>query len=181
MNYYSSKRSSNNFARKLRAVPNLPEHMVRSKRTQEAIQESQKFYKDNIEKQKFLLEQQLAYKQKEAERPLIDRPSNVITLKNGTQWYFDKNLNKFINVLTQEELTVDEFHVYTTMVALDINRDDLSDGGGKFEIKSVTIVPSTPNANGIDSVTAIPEMYGSSRGVSFTYRWTYIRLENPDL
>ena len=83
--------------------------------------------------------------------------------------------------LTKEELTVDEFHVYTTMVALNIDRDYVSDGGGKFEIKSVTIVPSTPNANGIDSVTAIPEMYGSSRGVSFTYRWTYITLSNPDL
>ena len=113
-----------------------------------------------------LQEQQLSYKQKETERPSTEKQSNIITLKNGTQWYFDMKLNKFINVITKEELTIDEFHVYTTMVALDVfDIDDMSEGEGKFEIKSVTIVPTTPDANGVDSVTAIPVMYGSSRGV----------------
>ena len=174
MNNHSSKRSSNNFANKIGATPILPKYMIRSKKTQEAIQKSQEFYKENVENEKLLLEQQISYKQKEAMRPPVEKPSNIITLRNGTQWYFDKNLNKFVNVITKEELTIDEFHVYTTMVALDVfNIDDMSEGGGKFGIKSVTIIPTTPDANGVDSVTAIPMMYGSSLGVSFTYRWTY--------
>ena len=65
---YPHKRSSSNFAKKMGSSPILPKHKIRSKRTQKAIQESQEFYKDKVENQKLLLEQQIAYKQKGAQR-----------------------------------------------------------------------------------------------------------------
>jgi len=182
MNYYSSKKSSDNFAKKLVYSPILPKHLVRSKKTQEALQKSQEFYKENVENEKLLLEQQISYKQKEAMRPPVEKPSNIITLKNDTQWYFDTNLNKFVNVVTKEELTISEFHRYTTLVALNVFKDiDVPDGSvsDRFGIKTVTIIPTTPNANDSDSARADVQMYSGKAGVSFTYRWTYDTTLNP--
>ena len=149
MNNHSSKRSSNNFAKKIGATPILPKYMIRSKKTQEAIQQSHEFYKENVENEKLLLEQQISYKQKEAKRPPVEKPSNIITLKNGTQWYFDKNLNKFVNVITKEELTVIEFNTYVTMLSL-----SLDDGGDLVQVEISVRAQSEGFVAGIDEVYA---------------------------
>ena len=176
---YPHKRSSSNFAKKIGFNPILPNHLVRSKRTQEAIKTSQEFYKENITTQKLLLEKQLSYKEKEAQRPPVEKPSNIVTLQNDTQWTFDKKKNKFVNIKTGEELDVGQYYMYTTMVALDMMGESFSERTQRWGINYVIISPSTPNANGIDSVTATPIMYSNYKDVSFTYRWTYDSTPNP--
>jgi len=175
MDYHSSKRSSSNFARKLGFGAILPKHKIRSRRTQEAIQESQEFYKDEVENQKFLLEQQLAYKQKEAERPPIDRPSNVITLKNGTRWYFDKNLNKFVNILTKEELTVIEFNTYVTMLALEFEEE--SESGLAPNIQISAHAKSDGFVAGTDTVYAYATVLQGNVN-SYEYEWFYEEVDH---
>jgi hypothetical protein len=180
MDYHFSKRSSSNFAKKMGFGPILPKHKIRSKRTQEAIQESQEFYKDNVENQKLLLEQQIAYKQKEAMRLPVEKPSNVITLKNGTQWYFDKNLNKFVNVITKEELTVIEFNTYVAMLGLEqieFEEDFDNDAGLVEKVEISAHAQSNGFIAGTDTVYASATVLQGSV-VSYEYEWYYEEVDH---
>ena len=159
-----SKRSVNNFARKLGASPVLPKHLVRSTRIQESIENSTKFYRENIEKQQVLLEQQLSYRQREAERPEVELPSNIITLRNGTRWMFDSKKNKFINIDSLEELSVQDYH----------------NGSSEFSICSITLSPPVPSADGTETIAPTVIMCG---GVSATlsFKWSYTGAPNPNI
>ena len=180
MDYHSSKKSSNNFAKKLGFGPILPKHLIRSKRTQEAIQESQEFYKDKVENQKLLLEQQIAYKQKEAMRPPVEKPSNFITLKNGTQWYFDKNLNKFVNVITKEEITIIEFNTYVAMLSLqqlEFEEDFDSESGGVRKLEISAHARRSGFIAGTDTVYASATVL-QGVAVSYQYDWYYEEVDH---
>lgn len=177
MNNHSSKRSSNNFAKKIGATPILPKYMIRSKKTQEAIQQSHEFYKENVENEKLLLEQQISYKQKEAKRPPVEKPSNVITLKNGTQWYFDKNLNKFVNVITKEELTVIEFNTYVTMLSLELEEYNDMSAGPNTMLQISVHAQSEGFVAGTDTVYAsVTVLQGNVK--SYEYEWYYEEVDH---
>ena len=168
-----SKRSVNNFASKLGASPVLPKHLIRSSRMQESIENSTKFYRKNIEKQQVLLEQQLSYRKREAERPEVELPSNIITLRNGTRWMFDSQRRVYVNVDTNEEITMDEWAVYTAMLHLDRFNLDYDSGDTKFGIKTILFSATRPDADGVTPIIATPIMYGSSSNVTFTFEWSY--------
>ena len=177
-----SKRSVNNFASKLGASPVLPKHLIRSSKTQKSIENSTKFYRENIEKQQALLEQQLSYREREAERPAAELPSNIITLRNGTRWMFDSKKNKFINIDTLEELSVQDYHKYTTLVALGeaIYDYDNDSDSIKFSICSITLSPSVPSPDGSETITPTVVM---CNGVTATlsFKWSYTGALNPAL
>jgi len=175
-----SKRSVNNFAKKLGASPILPNHLVRSTRTQESIENSTKFYRENIEKQQVLLEQQLSYREREAERPEVELPSNIITLRNGSRWVFDSKKNKFINIDTLEELSVQEYHKYSTLVALGDAIYDYDSGSSGFSICNITLSPPVPSADGTETIVPTVVMCG---GVSATlsFKWSYTGAVNPNI
>ena len=175
-----SKRSVNNFARKLGASPVLPKHLVRSTRIQESIENSTKFYRENIEKQQVLLEQQLSYRQREAEGPEVELPSNIITLRNGTRWMFDSKKNKFINIDTLEELSVQDYHKYTALVALNNAIYEYDNGSSEFSICSITLSPPVPSADGTETIAPTVIMCG---GVSATlsFKWSYTGAPNPNI
>lgn len=168
------KRSSLNFASKLNYSPVLPEHLIRSSKTQQAINNSNKFYRENIEKREELLEQQLSYKEKESSRSAIEPPSNVITLKNGTRWYFDSQKRVFINADTGEEITMSQWSVYTAMIHLQyVNQEYDSGSSGMSGIKTILFSADRPDADGVTPLIATPVMYGSSENVTFTFTWSY--------
>ena len=190
---YPYKRSSSNFAKKIGSSPILPKHLIRSKRTQEAIKNSQEFYEDYNEQKEILLEQQLTYQQKQYQKQYprvpIEKPSNVITLRNGTQWYFSVSRNLFINVMTKEELSVEQFNTLTNNIAMEeLNRVPLVehfegyDGdSAAWGIDKVTISPSNLEADGSASLTAEPTILNDeTEGVSYTYRWYYDTEESPN-
>ncbi len=168
-----SKRSVNNFASKLGASPILPKHLIRSNRTQKAIENSTKFYQENIQKKQELLEQQIAYREREAQRPPVQQPLNIITLRNGTEWYFDSNKKRFVNVATNEELTIEQWHTYNTMVFIQTNSYD-----GADDIPfgfSISFSPSSVEADGVTSLTAVPTLFDANDEpfTTFTFRWSY--------
>ena len=175
-----TKRSATNFASKLVTSPILPKHLIRSSRTQEAIKNSTKFYQENIEKSQTLLEQQVAYRNREAERLEVELPSNIITLRNGTRWTFDSKKNKFINIDTLEELSVQEYHIYSSMVAMNASVYDYDGDSDGFSICNITFNPSPPSANGTETVSPTVVMCGGA-SATLTFKWSYTGNENPDI
>ena len=132
--------SSKNFANRIGFFTEKPKYLKRTPKTQNAIEKSKQFYVQEETKKQELLEQQVSYKEKELSRPAIENPSNVITLKNGTRWFFDVKKQRYINADTLEELTVSQYMTYTAMVAMmreeeDIAYDDDADSIG-FAISS---------------------------------------------
>ena len=120
INIRSMKRvsSSKSFASKIGSFESKPSYYIRSKKTQEALEKSKQFYLQEETKKQVLLEQQVSYKEKELARPAIEKPSNVITLKNGTRWFFDIKKQRYINADTLEELTVSQYMTFTAMISL---------------------------------------------------------------
>ena len=141
------------------------------------IEKSKKFYVQEEVNKQVLLEQQLAYKEKELSKPPIEKPSNIITLKNGTRWFFDIKKQRYINVDTLEELTVSQYMTYTAMVAMmreeeDIVYDDETDSVA-FSISNIGISFDGSELNIGESVTASPSTVGGS-ATSFSYSWSIV-------
>jgi len=166
--------SSKNFASKIGFFESKPSYYTRSKKTQEALEKSKKFYVQEEVKKQVLLEQQLAYKEKELSKPPIEKPSNIITLKNGTRWFFDINKQRYINVDTKEELTVAQYMTYTAMVAMmreeeDISYDDAASVAFAISDISFSFAGDSPEVG--TTITANPSTKGGS-AVSYSYEWS---------
>ena len=179
INTRSMKRvtSAKNFASKIGFFTEKPEYLKRSSKTQNAIEKSKKFYVQEEVKKQVLLEQQLSYKEKELSRPDIEKPSNIITLKNGTRWFFDIKKQRYINVDTLEELTVSQYMTYTAMVAMmreeeEENSYDDTDAVA-FGISDIAISTSGANIAIDGTVTATPSTKGGS-AVSYSYEWSVV-------
>jgi hypothetical protein len=179
INTCSMKRviSAKNFASKIGFFESKPSYYTRSKKTQEALEKSKRFYVQEEAKRQVLLEQQLSYKEKESARPAIEKPSNIITLKNGTRWFFDIKKQRYINVDTLEELTVSQYMTYTAMVAMmreeeDIVYDDETDSV-TFSISNIGISFDGSELSIGESVTASPSTVGGS-ATSFSYSWSIV-------
>tara|TARA_R100000315_G_C5171542_1_gene99029 strand:+ start:61 stop:588 length:528 start_codon:yes stop_codon:yes gene_type:complete len=169
--------SAKNFASKIGFFTEKPEYLKRSSKTQNAIEKSKKFYVQEEVKKQVLLEQQLSYKEKELSRPDIEKPSNIITLKNGTRWFFDIKKQRYINVDTLEELTVSQYMTYTAMVAMmreeeEENSYDDTDAVA-FGISDIAISTSGANIAIDGTVTATPSTKGGS-AVSYSYEWSVV-------
>lgn len=169
--------SSKNFASKIGFFESKPSYYARSKKTQEALEKSKQFYVQEEVKKQVLLEQQVSYKEKELARPDIEKPSNIITLKNGTRWFFDIKKQRYINVDTKEELTVAQYMTYTAMVAMmreeeDLVYDDEADSLA-FAISNIDISFDGSELNIGESVTASPSTVGGS-ATSFSYNWSIV-------
>ena len=176
INTRSMKRvsSSKNFASKIGFFESKPSYYTRSKKTQEALEKSKKFYVQEEVKKQVLLEQQLSYKEKELSRPDIEKPSNIITLKNGTRWFFDIKKQRYINVDTLEELTVSQYMTYTAMVAMmreeeDISYDDAASVAFAISDISFSFAGDSPEVG--TTITANPSTKGGS-AVSYSYEWS---------
>ncbi len=177
INTRSMKRvsSSKNFASKIGFFESKPSYHTRSKKTQEALNKSKQFYVQEEVKKQTLLEQQLSYKEKELSRPPVEKPSNVITLKNGTRWVFDINKQRYINVDTKEELTVAQYMTYNAMIAMmpeDQEYDDDADVSA-FAISNIDISFDGSELSIGESVTASPSTVGGS-ATSFSYSWSIV-------
>ena len=168
-----TRRSVLNFASKLKAQPTVQNYQYRSESTQKAIDKSNQFYRENIEKREQLLEQQIAYRDREVQRPPVQQPLNIISLRNGTEWYFDSNKKRFINTKTQEELTVEQRHTYNTMIFLQSN-SYASDNDVPFGF-SISFSPSSMEADAVTSLTAVPTLFDANDEpfTTFTFRWSY--------
>ena len=169
--------SSKNFASKIGFFTEKPEYLKRSSKTQNAIEKSKRFYVQEEAKKQVLLEQQLSYKEKELARPAIEKPSNVITLKNGTRWFFDIKKQRYINADTLEELTVSQYMTYTAMVAMmreeeEENSYDDTDAVA-FGISDIAFSFDGDSLSIGESVIATPSTKGGS-AVSYSYEWSVI-------
>ena len=167
--------SSKNFANRIGFFTEKPEYLKRTPKTQNAIEKSKQFYvQEEIEK-KELLEQQLSYKEKESARPAIEKPSNIITLKNGTRWFFDIKKQRYINVDTLEELTVSQYMTYTAMVAMMREEEDYNDASDAitFAISDIAFSFDGDSLEIGESVTASPSTSGRS-ATSFSYSWSIV-------
>ena len=169
--------SSKNFANRIGFFTEKPKYLKRTPKTQNAIEKSKQFYVQEETKKQELLEQQVSYKEKELSRPAIENPSNVITLKNGTRWFFDVKKQRYINADTLEELTVSQYMTYTAMVAMmreeeDIAYDDDADSIG-FAISDIAFSFDGDSLEMGESVTASPSTSGRS-ATSFSYSWSIV-------
>ena len=176
INTRSMKRvsSSKNFASKIGFFESKPSYYTRSKKTQEALEKSKQFYVQEEVKKQVLLEQQVSYKEKELARPDIEKPSNIITLKNGTRWFFDIKKQRYINADTLEELTVSQYMTYTAMVAMmreeeDISYDDAASVAFAISDISFSFAGDSPEVG--TTITANPSTKGGS-AVSYSYEWS---------
>ena len=178
INTRSMKRvtSSKNFASKIGFFESKPSYYTRSKKTQEALEKSKQFYVQEETKKQVLLEQQVLYKEKELARPVTEKSSNVITLKNGTRWFFDIKKQRYINADTLEELTVSQYMTYTAMVAMMREEEEnlYNDAASvAFGISDITLSFDGDSLSIGESVTATPSTKGGS-AVSYSYEWSVV-------
>ena len=178
INTRSMKRvtSSKNFASKIGFFESKPSYYTRSKKTQEALEKSKQFYVQEETKKQVLLEQQVLYKEKELARPVTEKSSNVITLKNGTRWFFDIKKQRYINADTLEELTVSQYMTYTAMVAMMREEEEnlYNDAASvAFGISDITLSFDGDSLSIGESVTATPSTEGGS-AVSYSYEWSIV-------
>ena len=179
INTRSMKRvsSSKNFASKIGFFSEKPEYLKRTPKTENAIKKSKQFYVQEEVNKQVLLEQQVLYKEKELARPVTEKPSNVITLKNGTRWFFDIKKQRYINADTLEELTVSQYMTYTAMVAMmreeeEENSYDDTDAIA-FGISDIAFSFDGDSLSIGESVTATPSTEGGS-AVSYSYEWSIV-------
>ena len=167
--------SSKNFANRIGFFTEKPEYLKRTPKTQNAIENSKKFYVQEEVNKQVLLEQQLSYKEKESARPAIDKPSNIITLKNGTRWFFDIKKQRYINADTLEELTVSQYMTYTAMVAMmreDEEEDSYDDTDSiAFAISDISFSFAGDSPEVGTAITATPSTKGGS-AISYSYEWS---------
>ena len=166
--------SSKNFANRIGFFTEKPEYLKRTPKTQNAIENSKQFYVQEEVNKQVLLEQQLSYKEKESARPAIEKPSNIITLKNGTRWFFDIKKQRYINADTLEELTVSQYMTYTAMVAMmreeeDISYDDAASVAFAISDISFSFAGDSPEVGA--AITAVPSTKGGS-AISYSYEWS---------
>ena len=178
INTRSMKRvsSSKNFASKIGFFSEKPEYLKRTPKTENAIKKSKQFYVQEEVNKQVLLEQQVLYKEKELARPAIEKPSNIITLKNGTRWFFDIKKQRYINADTLEELTVSQYMTYTAMVAMMREEEENSyDDAASvaFGISDITFSFACDSLSVGESVTATPSTEGGS-AVSYSYEWSIV-------
>ena len=177
INTRSMKRvsSSKSFASKIGFFESKVNYCTRSKKTQEALEKSKQFYVQEEVKKQVLLEQQVAYKEKELARPAIEKPSNIITLKNGTRWFFDIKKQRYINTDTLEELTVSQYMTYTAMVAMmreeeeENSYDDAASVAFAISDISFSFAGDSPEVG--TTITANPSTRGGS-AISYSYEWS---------
>ena len=177
INTRSMKRvsSSKNFASKIGFFSEKPEYLKRTPKTENAIKKSKQFYVQEEVNKQVLLEQQISYKEKELARPVIEKPSNVITLKNGTRWFFDIKKQRYINADTLEELTVSQYMTYTAMVAMMREEEDYNDPSDAitFAISDIAFSFDGDSLEMGESITASPSTSGRS-ATSFSYSWSIV-------
>ena len=179
INTRSMKRvsSSKNFASKIGFFSEKPEYLKRTPKTENAIKKSKQFYVQEEVNKQVLLEQQVLYKEKELARPVTEKPSNVITLKNGTRWFFDIKKQRYINADTLEELTVSQYMTYTAMVAMmreEEEENSYDDAASvAFGISDITFSFDGDSLSVGESVTATPSTEGGS-AVSYSYEWSIV-------
>ena len=167
--------SSKNFASKIGFFSEKPEYLKRTQKTQNALEKSKQFYVQEEVKKQVLLEQQVSYKEKELARPAIEKPSNIITLKNGTRWFFDIKKQRYINADTLEELTVSQYMTYTAMVAMmreeeeENSYDDAASVAFGISDISFSFAGDSPEVG--TTITATPSTRGGS-AISYSYEWS---------
>jgi hypothetical protein len=165
--------SSKNFANRIGFFTEKPKYLKRTPKTQNAIEKSKQFYVQEETKKQELLEQQLSYKEKESSRSAIEKPSNIITLKNGTRWFFDVKKQRYINADTLEELTVSQYMSYTALVAMMREEEDYNDPSDAitFAISDIAFSFDGDSPEVGTTITAVPSTKGGS-AISYSYEWS---------
>jgi len=93
---------------------------------------------------------------------------------------FDSKKNKFINIDTLEELSVQDYHKYTTLVALNNAIYDYDSDSSGFSICNITFSPTTPLADGIETIIPTVVMCGDV-AATLSFKWSYTGTPNPNL